>query len=399
MMSRAIHVGILVINRRSVSATILLAVLLAAPNVWADPETVRIQLVQDGDFAFHLKCRKRASLADDDWLVLEMSNQTARLGYVDNVHYRIDYEMAPEGAGSWRTSGLCQGDDYECFSQDSLRHTWGHRLDGLTTFTVDKPLSNHAAAVLGYWPKSEIQVRCIAHLSLSVTFSGGKKPLRTPIHGIPFTFIWVPPDDAGFKKLEKRLRRWCEEPEDHGFRSYGLAGVMFGIPQVTDGLSDQEIQKMALSGKLFWRETTFAAELCLYQRDPNNNAMLTRYQKRLSAFDRDALGRLSRSPFWHADFSEPLIRMVERERWNRSDRDLAAQILEKYHADWENNADLVKRFDDAQQSRRFHDRLRFGSLTICGVAASMLLLYVFCRAASSLSRRLRATLLSKRSVK
>lgn len=90
------------------AVAVLTAVLIAGIDCRADSGGQKITLVEQQGFSIRLKVRKVASLADESWLVLELENQSSPATFVEDLHYRIEYEAKPVGhdASVW-SSGLC----------------------------------------------------------------------------------------------------------------------------------------------------------------------------------------------------------------------------------------------------------------------------------------------------
>ena len=79
---------------------ILIAMLAASERAKADSTWQTVRLVESHGFSIRLKVRSRASLADGQWLMLELENQSGKQSIVDNLYYRIDYEARPIGQGA-----------------------------------------------------------------------------------------------------------------------------------------------------------------------------------------------------------------------------------------------------------------------------------------------------------
>ena len=127
----------------------LTAMLGAGERARADSPWQTVRLAESHGFSVRLKVRSQASLADGQWLILELENQSGKQPIVDNLHYGIEYEARPIGHGGMWSSGLCQGSVIEVFPEDwDTTPVPPHFLEQRRTRVVAEALSCPAAATL-----------------------------------------------------------------------------------------------------------------------------------------------------------------------------------------------------------------------------------------------------------
>ncbi len=331
--------------------SVVLFVLLGVAEAQADSAWQAITLIDDQGFSIRLKFKKVASLADERWLLLELENRSSHETIVDNLHYRVEYEAKPVGKGDGWSSGLCQGSELEVFPRAWDTTPVGKRvLEMGRTHEVVEALSHSAAATLQNRPhflrcprNAVLDVSASAHFSLIVSFgaNSSKKSIETPLHGIPFTFQWEPPDESAIPQLQQRLRSLCEKKDiisdGRAYPSTRLACALFDIPEVAAGLSDTELKSAAMLTGAFNRDVARAAQRRLFERDPTDRRYLDEMIRAVRV-NPNAVNQLANSEFWHSDLTEGIVAATR----DPQSRAIALRLLEAHRADWENNPRFVQ---------------------------------------------------------
>ena len=336
-----------------------LAVFLVAfasnTEVRADSEWQEISLVEQHGFSIRLKSKKVASLADDSWLLLEVENQSSSQSFVENLHYRIEYEAKPVGQESGWSSGLCQGSEIEVFPRAWDTTPVSHRhLEKGHTSEVMEPLSYSAAATLQHRPSfihgprgTGLEISATAHFTL--TFSSGygtaKSRIATPTQGIPFEFRWEPPTESSIPNMQQRLRTLCKDKDKvtdvRALPSSRLACALMEVPEVVAGLSDAELQDASLLTGAFNRDVSLAAQRCLLERDPADRRYLDEVLKMIRG-NPDSVHLVANSDFWHPELVEGLVTATR----NRRSRHIALRLLEAHRDDWQTNPKFIQQLGD-----------------------------------------------------
>jgi hypothetical protein len=360
---------------------ILIAILVASERAGADSTWQTVRLVESHGFSIRLKVRSRASLADGRWLMLELENQSGKQSIVDNLHYRIAYEAQPIGQGTMWSSGLCEGSVIEVFP-----HHWdtapvaSHVLELGRTLEVVEALSYPAAARLQAKPPffmcapdAELNISATAHFSMSVSQGGNSARTRieTPVQGIPFTFFWGPPPRAAVPEMQRRLRALCKDKDDttdvRALPSTCMACALLDIPDVADGLTDEELRNAAVLTGAFNQDLRLAALKCLFERDPTDRRFLVELDQMI----RDnpvAVRRLSQSRFWHVDLAGAVAAATR----NPYARVEAQRLLDEHRGDWEHNTEIVRQLQTIEWERTWRSWLTwFGLATIVMVLAAV----------------------------
>lgn len=360
---------------------ILLALLAANERARADATWQTVRLVESHGFSVRLKVRSRASLADARWLMLELENQSGEQSIVDNLHYRIEYEARPIGQGSMWSSGLCQGSVIQVFPHHwDTRPVASHVLEHGRTLEVVEALSYPAAATLQAKPPfstcapdAELNITATAHFWMSVSSGENsvKKSIETPVQGIPFLFRWGPPPRDAVPEMQQRLRALCKDKDDitdvRALPSTRMACALLELPDVADGLTDEELGKAAVLTGAFNQDLRLSALKCLFERDPRDRRFLVELEQMI----RDnpvAVRRLRQSGFWHVDLAGAVASATR----NPAARFEAQRLLEEHRSDWEHNTGIVRLLQTIERERAWQSWATWlGLVTIVVVLAAV----------------------------
>ena len=334
--------------------------LVAGERARADSPWQTVRLVESHGFSIRLKVRSQASLADGQWLILELENQSGKQPIVDNLHYRIEYEARPIGHGGMWSSGLCQGSVIQVFPEDwDTTPVAPHVLEQRRTRVVAEALSYPAAATLQTRPPfsecapdAELSISATAHFWMSVSHGGNsaKTSIETPVQGISFQFRWGPPPRFAVPEMQQRLRALCKDKDEitdvRALPSTRMACALLDLPDVADGLTDEELGKAAVLTGAFNQDLRLSALKCLFERDPRDRRFLVEWDQMI----RDnpvAVRRLRQSRFWHADLAGAVASATR----NPAARFEAQRLLEEHRSDWEHNTEIVRLLQTIERER------------------------------------------------
>lgn len=295
------------------------------PNRRATRWKVLTLAEQDG-FSFRLKYIEEASIADEQWLILELENVDAETIEVDNLHFRIGYGTEPTGypAGSL-VSGI---GPYDVFPECWDTPTPSGRLlkRGQTRIAVD-PISNDATTHLGIASNGGATIKGTTHLAVNLDHGPGTEALviRTSRNGIPFKFKWKIPDAEGVDRMERRLRNLLKAPEHRSTRSQKVVARLLEVSDVTDRFTDEELAQ-ALEIEHVRPAARFAAAKVLYEREPANVAGAEFYRDEFSLGFSHVQYYWPR--YWTPGFVRPLTELLSDPRRSRKERQIAQYLLD-----------------------------------------------------------------------
>jgi hypothetical protein len=305
----------------------------APANVWR--ETV---VLKDGDLTVRLKVLARPSLADTEWMALEFENKGKKPLTVEQAYYWMRAEHRHLGAGQVSGSGsLASGNTYDLFP-----HAWATRPvsrivlhPGKTYRAVQQP-SDYSSALLSLPPRGGLSVR--GRVFLAVTLSGKRQIQPAEAAGVPFTFDWLYPNDAGFKVLQARLARLLRTPENRPHHSY-ILGTYLRIPQVARAATAGElVTALSRRREPFEGRAEVVAHVAKhFSKDP---AVAAYYRQRLKDGDAVVFPDLRYAALWDRSHVKPLVGLYERDPRKYHD---ALGILNQYRADWIQDHHIIRR--------------------------------------------------------
>ena len=115
-------------------------------------------------------------------------------------------------------------------------------------------------------------------MSVSHGGNSAKTSIETPVQGISFQFRWGPPPRAAVPEMQQRLRALCKDKDDitdvRALPSTRMACALLDLPDVADGLTDEELGKAAVLTGAFNQDLRLSALKCLFERDPRDRRFL-----------------------------------------------------------------------------------------------------------------------------
>jgi hypothetical protein len=125
-----------------------------------------------------------------------------------------------------------------------------------------------------------------------------------------------------------------------------MACALLDLPDVADGLTDEELGKAAVLTGAFNQDLRLSALKCLFERDPRDRRFLVEWDQMI----RDnpvAVRRLRQSRFWHVDLAGAVASATR----NPAARFEAQRLLEEHRSDWEHNTEIVRLLQTIERER------------------------------------------------
>jgi hypothetical protein len=303
-----------------------------------------VTVLRDGALTVRLKCRRAASLADTEWLALEFENAGPGPLTITGLHYRLEHQaLEPKTGQRLHSGGLASGGDADLFPEAFRVTPVADRVlePGKVRRAVAQP-SDYSAALLGLPTRDGWRIQAACHFF--ITFPG-RLTVSTPAAGVPFTFLWRPPDEAGFTALRARLKALLAAPEPT-MEQYYLLGALWKVSEVSAGVTrDDLLAALAKREKVPWARGYIADALA--ERFPRDAAVRDYYRERLRARDPDAVRELTRKGLWHPEFIGPLVGLYE----GSPPVFQALSVLHTHRDDWKADPQVTARLAAAVRRR------------------------------------------------
>lgn len=344
---------------------ILVSSLLVA-DVSVQPERpwTTVPIITQDPITVRLKVRKRASLSDENWIGFEFENTSGEPLKIKShdLRYRIESQRFNLRSGALvRSGGLASGTCHDLFPEP-----WKYAgpvppvlIEPGVTSVFEQP---SADALLGLPSRDGLLVRARVHFRLVLE---GDQILATDEEGVPFSFEWVYPDEAGFAVMRKRLRRLLENPPAKYWHPYiCIRDALLGVPEVSEAVTVEELL-LAIDRQKNAREGLVSH---ISQHFPRHPKVIAFYRLKLKKKDGDAVKDLYRyGGIWHDDFLEMLLSICEgyfqqpssslsrqhETHWSLMERDFwrkgydALRVLAAHRERWPDEANVPARLSAA----------------------------------------------------
>jgi hypothetical protein len=232
----------------------------------------------------------------------------------------------------------------------SIGSSNGHALFGESTTLVldpgksgrtDHP-SDAAAASLQLPAKTGLFVQARFFIALYIgEFPGaaGARQVRVAeADGVPFTFDWLYPDDAGFDVIKARLHKILDTPVKLADQPR-LLSTFLGIRDVAQSVSlDELLAALDSRSGPFDERCDIAAHLA--RRFNDHPAVVRYYQQHLEGNEAVAIDDLLLTDLWVSSYIDPLVRMYENDPRKFS---YALSVLHKHRMDWIKDSKVSRR--------------------------------------------------------
>lgn len=197
----------------------------AATGRATDAGWERIACISDPRVTVTLLVKPLATAADEQFIGFELLNKTDKpLPLNHGTAYRLGNVRRSDAASGQlisTSSGIASGNAHDLMRRELLRPL---RADGAPPQQESLPpgatvrvgySSIQVLSALGVARGASARLDGTAHFTLEVGAWGERSELiSTPEGGIPFHFLWNPPDASGIALLQQRLRHVFETPGD-----------------------------------------------------------------------------------------------------------------------------------------------------------------------------------------
>ena len=302
------------------------------------PKWQTINVGDVGSVSVRLKVLSIATPADTRWIGLEFENRGHRRAAVERASYRIESRRYdPRAAGRVRSGSLASGTTYDLFRKTSRVF-----VRPGTYRNYEHP-SRYGLALLGQPPEDGLLVKATVHVDFQLV---GDKKLALPREGVPFSFRWLPPDDAGLAKMRKRLKALLGKPEARSCDNHAyVLGALLRYESLSEDLTTGELLEA-----INRREASFDGRWTLVKhlaaRDRDRPEVVQFYLQCLRERDGRACHDLLLAPsIWDRSFIEPLVVIHE------TRRSTALSVLSKHRDDWVGDTKVPKRLSSALLDR------------------------------------------------
>jgi hypothetical protein len=287
-----------------------------------------VELGNSRDVKVRLRYLTRASLADRNWMSIEIENLTDRPVVITHTHYTANRECFDLRTGRRVAGGsLASGSKFDMYPEAWITQPVKVVIQpGIHRVTAQP--SDYSSALLGLPPKSGLRVLGSIALKLEVEGLGvvadGYKHSSSISLGTPFAFDWVYPDAMGFEAMRRQLHSELSNPVKWPKQRHLLAALL-AVPQVASSASLEElIDAMARLPNLASRDILLRH---CNEHFANAPQIIAWYQKRLESGDASTLTELARSTnIWQDSFVPPIVQLftASRRNWHLALRHLEA---------------------------------------------------------------------------
>jgi hypothetical protein len=323
--------------RLLVLGMLLAAIAQAGAQTDRQPTWEVVDVGSIGDLALRLAVLRTATLADEEWIGLEIENAGDEPVEVRTARYSIEAKWTDPRTGLPSSRCLASGATLSMFPEAWRPTPASHFLIRPGVHRLLGELSNCCSAGLGLAPEGGLVVEAHLHLTLNL---GEEREYSTPPDGVPFTFEWRRPDPAGFEAVQARLRRLLDEPcgvgDVYHESRVRVFEMLLRVPGVGDALTAEELLA-GLAGRAYGRRVLVNEIARRFGRDPR---VIEYYATRLKAGSDDVVRDLAgEHGIWDPAFVKPLLDYFEQsqdyaERYTGSSMYAALAALSAHYGDW-----------------------------------------------------------------
>lgn len=302
---------------------------------------VVIPVVTAGQLTVRLKVRQRATLADENWLGLEFKNTGHESIKVSG--HRIWYSMTAERFNLRSGAKVCSGSLAGGNCVDLFPELWTSKpiaplIIAPGACSVFAQPSDCSAALLGLPSQDGLLVRARVHLGIELEEDQG---VSTSEAGVPFSFEWVYPDEAGFAAMRRRLRRLLQDPPPKSWSTcVRIRDALLSIPGGSEAVTAEELLAAMNHRQVRGIRDGLAKHISQHLgRTPD---VIAYYRQRLKEKDSAAIEDLHRcGGIWHEDFLETLLSICENDSGMPGYHALLA--LAHHYQHWPEDSDIPTR--------------------------------------------------------
>ena len=264
-----------------------------------------------------------ASLADKNWLALELENHTLKPLEFGQTWMNLGMTLKEIPSGKVLTTSGLSG----AFRSIKTLPPGRHRFYG-DTFEF-------ASANMGLPPDTGLRVEVQAKVDTEIT--GGKR-YKTPEAKPSFTFEWRYPSAAERTGMIQEMRQYLAAPGDLE-KHLSRMSALFKVPQVQESLTLEDyLPALKASRDSNVRHLLVPNLFARYSDDPRVLAYYREaFQKEPDVVYWDA----ATVSVWNEEFLEPLVQGCEKDKWHYF------SVLSRHSAEWRNRPPYVARVSAA----------------------------------------------------
>lgn len=260
-----------------------------------------------------------ASLADKNWLALELENHTLKPLEFGQTWMNLSMTLKEIPSGKvLTTSGLSGG----CGTIKTLP-PGRHRFFG--------GAFESASANMGLPPVTGLCVE--VHAKIDTEITGGNR-YQTPEVKPSFTFEWRNPSAAETTGMTQEIRQYLAAPGDLEKALYRMS-ALFKVPQVQESLTVEDyLPALRVSHDSNTRLLLVPNLFARYSDDPR---VLAYYREALQKEPDVVYWDAATVSVWNEEFLEPLVQGCEQDKWHYF------SVLRRHSAEWRNRHSYVAR--------------------------------------------------------
>lgn len=264
----------------------------------------------------------KASVADEDWSVLEFENKRSNELDVAQAYFNVDGDRTDLATGKMVSSGGITG---------GVAYI-GKLSPGITT--VKGYIFKCASANLGLPPKAGFHVDAVA---IGDARLNDGQVFATPKQGAKFSFEWSYPTPADVASVKPRFKELLNHPDNQFASGYRLDALV-KVQELGDSVSLDELLSALKSHS--WVDGKDAVMTIVGRRFPDDPKVISYFVEQLSHNGGDAFFSFPREVRSNPVFVEPLVA-----RYEKYGND--SMELQTLRADWVTNRQIVARLSTA----------------------------------------------------
>lgn len=263
-----------------------------------------------------------ASLADKNWLALELENHTLKPLELGQTRINLETTRKEILSGKVLTTGGLGGTFRSIKTLAPGRHRFYDAFE-------------YASANMGLPAVTGLSVEC--QVKADTELRGGKH-YQTPKDEPSFTFEWRYPSTAERTGMVQEMKQYLAAPGNLE-QNCARISALFKVPQMRESLTAQDYLPALRAARLAGVRHLLASNLfARYSRDP---AVLAYYREEFQKEPDVVYWDAATVDVWNEEFLEPLIQGCETDKWHYF------EVLSRHPAEWRNRPPYVARVSAA----------------------------------------------------
>ncbi len=283
-----------------------------------------VELLSNGVVSARLVFKQSASLADTNWLALELENHTPQPLKLDQIWIDLSGTRVDRSSGKVLSTGGGPSGTFPSIRtlQPGLHRFYGDALE-------------YASVNIGLPPASGLRVE--ATVNAAVWVRNGVR-YDVPRDKAVFVFEWRYPSAEEIAGMSRELKQHLAAHVDLRNNLLRMA-ALFLMAQVRDSLTLEDYLpalKATKDANVRWLLVPQ-----LFARYSNAPAVLEYYREAFQKNPDEVYWDAAGNTVWNEEFLEPLVRGCEQDKWQYFD------VLERHPAGWKNRPEFVARISAA----------------------------------------------------